>query len=130
MIDPLERARIIQVARQHAVDYRFLAAIRLTENGRPGREFGVLIPGEDTWNKQANDAARTIRHTVGRFWKAMDLDPWDDLAGRYTEMFVRYLSRGGPGYEGYAQVGATNDPDNLNKNHAPNLSAFYRMECA
>lgn len=89
----------------------------------------MLIPGEDTWDKQAADAARTIRHVIGRCWINLGYDPWEEANARYGDLFVRYFSRGGPGYDGYAPLGAENDPQGLNKNHYLNLLSFYRQEC-
>lgn len=133
MIPLDERARIILVAEKHGIDARLLAALRQTEAGRAGREFGVLIPGETTWEAQANDAARTIRHVIGRMWKSLDADAWNESTARYSDLFVRYFSSGGPGYTGYAPVTVPpvdNDPNNLNSNHYKNLSTYYRQECA
>ena len=130
MIDPAEQAKIEGVGRARGVDFRFLVALRETENGGPGREFGVLVVHAPTWDDQANAAAVTIRHTIGRFWINTGADPWDDPTARYSDYFVRYFSRGGPGYDGYAPLGADNDPKGLNANHYKNLTMFYRQACA
>jgi hypothetical protein len=128
-----ERARIDAVAARHGIDSRLLVALRQTENGGPGREFGIM-DGATTWDDQADHAARTIRHTIGRFARAVGaFDWWDDEGGRYTDRFLTYFSRGGPGYDGYAPVKnppVENDPTNLNVNHLRNLTVYYQAECA
>ena len=132
MIPADERGRCAVVALKHGIDYRLLIALRETENGGPGREFGVLDEGAQTWDQQAEIAARTIRHTMGRYWAAMQgklADWWDDQAGRYTADFLHYFSRGGQGYVGYAPMGAANDPQGLNQNHYGNLLRFYGEAC-
>ena len=128
-LSPEEQARCVVVGRHRGVDYRLLIALRQTENGRPGREFGVLSVPALTWDDQANAAAVTIRHTIGRFWIHTGDDAWDDTRTRYSDAFLRYFSRGGPGYDGYAPLKAENDPKDLNSNHYPNLLTFYRLAC-
>lgn len=131
MIPQDERFKIYAVALKHGVDPRFLAALRQTENGRAGREFGVLGLGADadTWQEQAEVAARTIRHTVGRFARNVSAwGWWDEARGAYSEAFLAYFSHGGPGYDGYAPLGAGNDPTHLNANHLKNLTTYYNAE--
>lgn len=131
MIPAEEAVRCGVVAERHAIDVRLLIALRQTENGAPGREFGVLSVPAATWDEQAAVAARTIRHTVSRFARNVSsFGWWDDERGRYTEDFVLYFSRGGKGWEGYAPLRAANDPTGLNANHYPNLSRFYAALCA
>lgn len=132
MIPVEEAIRISTVARKHGIDPRLLLALRETENGRAGREFGVLGLGADadTWQEQAEVAARTIRHTISRFARALTLEWWDETGGRYSVAFLGYFSHGGPGYDGYAPLGAGNDPTNLNANHFRNLTTHYQAECA
>lgn len=113
------------VAIQHGIDWRILKALRQTENGSSGREFGVLAVPAVTWTEQAEVAARTIRHTIGRYWQHIKVDPWDDQTGAHTGDFVRYFSVGGPGWPGYAPLGAGNDPGHLNEHHAVNLLRLY-----
>ena len=130
MIPDDEKARCAITGLRHGIDWRLLIALRETENGRPGLEFGVEDPAADTFDKQADEAARTIRHTIGRF--ARNVTPgewWDEVRGRYVADFLHYFSRGGLGYQGYAPIGATNDPTNLNKNHFGNLVQHYGEQC-
>lgn len=120
-----EDPKILSVASKQGIDWRLLRALRETENGGPGKEFGVLDMHADTWDQQAEIAARTIRHTVGRYWMHFGSDPWDDTVGRYSPAFLAYFSRGGPGYAGYAPLHVANDPNDLNANHLGNLTRFY-----
>lgn len=128
--NPAEDIDIRRVATEQGIDWLFLRALRRTENGGDGRQFGVLSVSAPTWTEQATVAARTIRHTLGRYWQNTHLDPWDEAVGGYSPTFVRYFSAGGIGWTGYAPAGAANDPTGLNANHARNLEAFYRPTVA
>ncbi len=119
-----EREAILRIAAEEQVDPRFLASLRRTEMGGPGREYGVLSIPAPTYEDQARIAARTIYNTLDRYRRNVGLDPVG-LYGRYTLDFIRYFSQGGPGYPGYAPIGALNDPTGLNRNHLPNLLAWY-----
>jgi len=127
--NPAEDFDIKAVATQHGIDWRLLKALRQAENGSAGREFGVLAVSARTWTEQAEVAARTIRHTIGRYWQHVKADPWDDQVGAHTGDFLRYFSVGGPGYAGYAPLGADNDPTQLNDHHAANLLRLYGSAC-
>src|SRR5689334_23668117 len=76
--NPAEDFDIKAVATQHGIDWRLLKALRQAENGSAGREFGVLAVSARTWTEQAEVAARTIRHTIGRYWQHVKADPWED----------------------------------------------------
>lgn len=58
-LPPWEQEAIIRIARQAGVDPRLLAAVRLTENGGPGREFGVLSVPAPTYDDQER-VARSV----------------------------------------------------------------------
>jgi hypothetical protein len=110
---------IAREADRTGVDPSLLTALRRTENGGPGKEFGVLsVPAPDVGG-QARIAANTVRNNVVRFERrgGIAVDP---SSGRYTEDFLRFLS------SRYAPVGAQNDPNGLNRFHAANLIAHYR----
>jgi hypothetical protein len=110
---------IAREADRTGVDPSLLTALRRTENGGPGKEFGVLsVPASDL-DGQARMAANTVRNNVVRFERdgGIAVDP---RSGRYTEDFLRFLS------SRYAPVGAQNDPNGLNRFHAANLIAHYR----
>lgn len=125
-----EQEIIIEIAEQFVVDPVLLAAIRVIEDGGPGREFGVLSVEAPGYRDQAQVAARTIRNTIRRYSENRQRSPWGP-DGRFTEDFLRYFSRGGPGYPGYAPYdpdtgeSAENDPRGLNAHHFPNLLAVY-----
>lgn len=105
-------------AESFGIDARFLAALRMTEDGRPGREFGVLSVPAPTYLDQVTIAARTIANNIPRY-QSITGDAAVGEDGRYTDGFIRYFSNV------YAPVGADNDPNGLNQYHYSNLSAFY-----
>jgi hypothetical protein len=116
---PVDERRAIQRAAARAgVDPAFLQALRRTENGGPGREFGVLSVPAPTYEDQVRVAAETVKRNVERFegggGRAVDA-----ASGRYTPEFVAFFSRR------YAPVGAANDPSGLNRHHARNLLRLY-----
>jgi len=116
---PGEADVIAREAARTGTDPALLTAIRKAENGRQGREFGVLSAAAPTLDAQARVAANTVRNTLLRYAQRGG-QPVDPASGRYTEGFLRYLSAR------YAPVGAPNDPLGLNRNHAANLIALYR----
>jgi hypothetical protein len=105
---------ILHAARTMGVPAAALVALRVVENGRPGREFGVLSVPAPTYEDQVLVAARSFRNAEQRFGEAAR-----DVHGHYTEDFLRHFSAR------WAPIGAENDPDNLNSNHANNLVAAY-----
>lgn len=137
-----ELADVLTAAETWGVDPRLLGALRKVEHGGPGREFGVMDPKAKTLAQQAEYAAATIRHTMGRFCGVGHDAPhptgalgnpllYDLRTGRLTDDFLAYFSHGGLGYPGYAPLGAANDPHGLNQHHLPNLLAWYaRAELA
>jgi hypothetical protein len=118
-----EASTIAGHARREAVDERFLRALRRAENGRPGREFGVLSVPAPTFDDQARIAAESVRRNVERFEKTggRAIDP---ASGRYTDEFIRFFSAR------WAPVGAANDPTGLNRYHARNLTRLYAKASA
>lgn len=114
-----EAAVIAREAERTSIDPALLVALRRTENGGPGREFGILSVSADGLEAQARVAATTVRNTIARFAHrgGVAVDP---TTRRYTEDFLRFLSAR------YAPVGAPNDPSGLNRHHAANLIALYR----
>lgn len=113
-----EQIIIVDTAARFGVDPAALAALRLAENGGPGREFGVLSEPAPTFQDQATIAARSLHNSEGRYREATGLEPRDD-AGRYTDAFLRFFS------QRWAPVGADNDPRGLNAYHVGNLVAHY-----
>ncbi len=133
------RERAADPANKHS-DPRLLEALLLTENGAEGYEFGYGVTRQDKNNprsplivpdkykgftKQAGAAAYQIRVTEERYQKATGQSPVED--GQYTNEFIQYFSQGGDGYDGYAPVGAANDPDDKNIHHYPNLKKNYQQ---
>ena len=118
-----EAAAIGREAERTGIDPSILVALRRTENGAPGKEFGVVAVAANGLDAQARVAANTIRNTLQRFERGggRAVDP---LTGRYTDGFLRFLSAR------YAPVGAPNDPTGLNRNHTANLIALYRKASA
>lgn len=106
------------------IDLRLLEAIKAAEGGRRGREYGVLRVPAPTYADQKEAAAQTVLNTMGRY-KQYAQHPNPQLGGVYSPEFLQYLSQGGPGYPGYAPVGAKNDPTGLNRYHAHNLAKPY-----
>lgn len=114
-----EAAIIAREAQRAGIDPALLAALRRVENGRPGREFGVLSVAAPGIEEQARAAANSIRKTMARF-ERQGGTVVDASTGRYTEDFLRFFSAR------YAPLGAANDPLGLNRFHAANLIAQYR----
>ncbi len=114
-----EAAVIAREAQRTGIDPNFLAALRRAENGRAGRELGVLSVPAPGLDQQARVAAYTIRNMAARFEKqgGTVVDP---ATGRYTGSFLRFFSAR------YAPRGAANDPTDLNRFHTANLIALYR----
>ena len=108
-------------AERTGVDPALLAALRRTENGGRGREFGVLSTPASGLEAQARVAAVSIRNSLARY-AAQGGAAVDPATGRYTEDFLRFFSAR------YAPVGAANDPAGLNRFHAKNLIALYAAE--
>jgi hypothetical protein len=114
-----ETTAISREADRAGIDPKLLVAIRRTENGGPGREFGVLSVAAPGVDAQARVAANTVRSTIQRFERGGEVAV-DPATGRYTDAFLRYLSAR------YAPIGAANDPTGLNRHHAANLIALYQ----
>lgn len=127
-----QQRTVLDVAEQLDVDPRLLAAINRAENGPAlddgTRGFGILdfarFPEARTYAGQARVSAQTIHNTMDRYRAYSGVDPVG-ADGRLTATFLEYFSRGGPGYPGYAPLGADNDPTGLNQYHLGNLTAFY-----
>lgn len=118
---PIAEAAVIdREAERTGIDPRLLVALRRTENGGPGREFGVVAVAAPTLEAQARVAANTIRNTAQRYAQQGG-EVLDSTTGRYSEGFLRFLSAR------YAPIGAANDPTGLNRHHARNLIALYRQ---
>ena len=88
----------------------YVAAIRYAENGRAGREYGILHPRVDpTYRSQAGWCAATVQKNYDRWVKA----------GRKGE-FVTFL--GGR----YCPLDDPRDKDKLNRHWIPNVKKFKK----
>ena len=88
-----------------------VAAIRHAENGRAGREYGVLHPKAlgKSYRTQAGWCAATVQKHYDRWVKA-------GKKGDFLESLARR----------YCPVGADNDPTGLNKHWLKNVTAWTR----
>jgi len=110
-----------QVAQGSAPLFCALVALRRTEGGGPGNEFGVLsIPSVDTYPEELATAARSFRNHVTRA-RAAGVPVYTPDGGDFTEGFLRSFSAR------WCPVGAENDPRGLNAAHAGNLVALYQQ---
>jgi len=120
-----EHEVILNAAKRNHIDENdhetmsMLYAIRSTENGRAGKEFGVLHknavgkPGQ-TLDKQAGWASSILMKRKGE-WEGMDSTTQAQYNG-----FPHYLqSKYSP------TIGATNDPKGLNNNWLKNFTHHY-----
>ena len=103
-----EQTQIRDMAAHIGVPALMLAAIRLAENGRPGREFGVLSEAADTYESQARICALSIRNNTYRFAVKTKEWPIDKATGQLSRGFVEFMALR------WAPVGTSNDPDRLN----------------
>lgn len=88
--------------------YRLLYAIRLAENGAPGRELGILIPA-------------AMRHK-GNHVKSLTLQArWcaGTIRRRYNGDLEAFATR-------YCPPGAANDPRGLNANWLRNVRSAWK----
>ena len=81
-------------------------AIRVSENGAAGREWGILRAEANTFRRQAGWAAATVNLNYDR-WSRSKEGP-----------FLQSLQRR------YCPVGAENDPTGLNSNWLKNVTAW------
>jgi hypothetical protein len=90
-------------------DWYLLLAIRLSENGGNGKQFGILNHNANTLDKQAGWASATIMAQHRR-----------SGINKVNEAFIRSLAKR------YCPIGVKNDPNGLNVNWKTNVSKFYR----
>jgi len=87
-----------------------VAAIRYAENGRKGREYGILHKRVGpTYRSQAGWCAATVQKNHDRWVKA----------GRKGEYLVFLAKR-------YCPIGADNDPNGLNRHWLGNVEKFKK----
>ena len=109
-----EQQAILNMAANIGVPATFLAAIRIAENGRAGREFGVLSEAADTYEAQCRIAALSIRNNQYRYVERFQRWPVDAKGG-LSEEFTKFMA------SRYAPIGTANDPTNLNQHWAKNV---------
>jgi hypothetical protein len=129
-----EQAAILALAAKYGVDPAALAALRLAENGRAGREFGVLSvatggnatlpptdPGSTFW-LQGAAAATSLQNQMAR-QRAAGINPLDDSKRLTYEFWDTWSKR-------WAPQGAANDPTGLNRNWLANAWGAYESSYA
>ncbi len=114
-----EQKNIIQLALEKGIDPQFILALQQVENGRAQRAFGVMLEGIDDPELQLIMAIKIIGRYEGQFARAYPNIPIRDNDEKYTPQALAYFSGR------YAPVSVENDPENLNKNHLPNLANIY-----
>ena len=115
----VEQQTIIAMAAEVGVPAAFLAAIRLAENGRAGREYGVLSEAADTYDAQCRIAALSIRNNTYRYVQRFREWPIDAQGG-LSEAFTKFMAAR------WAPVGTENDPTNLNQHWPRNVWRVYK----
>ena len=115
---------ICAVAEKHGVDPYFLGAIRLVENGGPGREMGVLSVDAPSFEAQASVAAKTVRNRLVEYAgnpletrTVFGPSPYRRIV--YAKPWIMWFGRK------WAPLGATNDPENLNAHWTLNMLRIY-----
>jgi hypothetical protein len=115
-----ERPAIVRACAKHFVDANFVGALRLAENGAPGREFGVLSVNAPTYDAQLAVCVATVCHRLTTFPKnPLWLTPPPTPRLAYNREFVSYFG------SIWAPSGVANDPTNLNANWARNVWQLY-----
>lgn len=111
-------------AAKHGVDFFFLGAVRLVENGGEGREMGVLNVGADTFEQQASVAAKTVRNRLVEYVgnplemrTVLGASPYRRIV--YSQPFILWFGRQ------WAPPRAANDPTNLNAHWGTNCCKIY-----
>lgn len=113
-----ELSSIIKKWVEYSIDPMFLISLRKIENWGSGREFGVMNPSMDTFDGQLNMACRIIQDNMNKYKRVTGENPIAS-ADTFSGEFVAYLSNI------YAPIWASDDPNNLNKNHFTNLISSY-----
>ena len=112
-----ELKKIAEQANGDASMFCALVALRKTESGKPGKEFGVLSEVAKTYDAQLRVACNSIKMAIVR---AIDKGiVVKDQYGFYTVDFLNDFSAR------WAPIGVVNDPNNLNANHARNLNKLF-----
>lgn len=121
-----EAAAITTVAHLHGVDPAFIAAIRRAENGKAGRQFGVMLPEATTYAKQLAGCVKTIRGYLIRYTRnpfALVQTDGDFRRLIYTLGFLQFAQ------SIYCEIGADNDPTQKNQYWLENVRQHYERFC-
>src|SRR3990167_6463925 len=110
-----EQEVIIATAAEIGVPALMLAAIRLAENGRAGREFGVLSESANTYEQQARICALSIRNNCYRYVQKTEQWPIDSATGQLSRSFVDFMAAR------WAPRGVENEPNDLNAHWPKNV---------
>ena len=97
----------------YGVNAYFVAAIRVAENGNPGREFGVLSTPAPTYADQLRITCETVAHRLTLF--AGNAHARIGKVSVQSRAFVDWFA------QIWAPGGASNDPTDLNANWASNV---------
>lgn len=116
-----ETLKIINQSILHGVDPFFIATIRKVENGDAGKEFGVLSPGNETYDKQLQVCCATVRNRIYEYLLGLYTKHQFSYGIRicYTNQFIAYFQ------QKWAPIGVHNDPNNLNNNWYKNATSIY-----
>ncbi len=101
--------------------FGFMLAIRKQENGKKGREFGIM-------HAQALDTGLVTQAEWAMATIVKDTRRWHEdvlicVGGKSRDDFVDWIEYFGTKY---CPIGASNDPKGLNKNWIPNVRRFYK----
>lgn len=114
-----EQTVIFRTASEIGVPALMLAAIRLAENGRAGREFGVLSESANTYEQQARICALSIRNNTYRYVQKTKQWPIDSATGQLSRSFVNFMA------SRWAPRGVENDTNDLNANWPKNVWGYF-----
>lgn len=116
-----EWPKILAAATAHGVDPYAIAAIRVTENGSPGRDFGVLSTTAPDYASQLRVCCVSLRHRIlehGAYFFEYDSGgPTARLC--LTIGFIKWFAGK------WAPPLVANDPLNLNANWVKNFWTAY-----
>lgn len=121
---PEEVERILWATHSFAVDPAYVAAIRRQENGRPGREYGVLTIPAPTYEDQLVACCRTLRNRLVEFRG----NPLGVIVAANGSKRISYSWPFNQWFGSrWAPLGAANDPRGLNAYWTENVFRFYQQ---
>jgi hypothetical protein len=112
---------LLACAQRGSLDPCLVAAIRVAEGGRPGREYGVLSVSAPDRESQLRVCTRTLLTYLSEFggnpYRLIEAQGKKRLV--VTAAFLAYAR------DRYCPVDAENDPTHLNENWYANVSKTY-----